>query len=822
MANLALGLVGFVALDAFESSVAAGLETQSRSFLGADVVVSSSLPLTHDERRALDDAAGLGARVAVSTELFSMAAGAGRARLVEIRAVDGLFPLYGTVDLGDVGAARGPEWEELDRIPGAWVDPPLLAQLGVAVGDPIRIGTSEFRILHTIARDGGRARADGSIAPRVYLSVDRLAATGLIANGSRIRYQRFYRLAPGAPLDEVVTRLNEVSTGDGIAVRTHADAIRQLARGFGAVSDYLGLVSLIAVFLAGVGSANLFREFLSRRLRDLAILMSLGATRSRAQGIFVVQLWVLASAAAALASGLAAALLPWIGRAADAVTPTPVTLAIGMRSLALAIGLALLGSTAACLPLLVRIRSLRPAQLFAEQARPRLDGGRDLLLLIPAMALFWAAAVWRVGDWRAGSAFAGMFTAALVGFAVLGHAGLRSLHAVPTGRALGVRLAFRHLSRARASALGGFVSLALCAFLVSLPPQLQATLASGLDPPRDERLPSLFLFDVQPEQLAGLKEHVAGRGARFTKISPMVRARLDAIDGEPVGSLDTATANGEARGLRARRYNLTYGPDLSDSERRVAGRPFRGMAHPSGPAEISLESDFATRLGVGLGNQLTFDVQGVPVEGRVTSLREVRWSSFEPNFFVVFQPGVLEQAPQIHLASIARMPDAQREALQGSIVEAFPNISVIDVTAAVRRLLILFEQLQWALQSTASASLAVGMLLIYVVARDSARARRGETNLLKVLGADFRVIRSAVDIEFGVLGLLATVAGVSFSVVASYWLAWVLLDSAWTIAWTPLALAAVAFPVLCVWTARMGTRNVLRERPLALLQAAES
>jgi putative ABC transport system permease protein len=240
-----------------------------------------------------------------------------------------------------------------------------------------------------------------------------------------------------------------------------------------------------------------------------------------------------------------------------------------------------------------------------------------------------------------------------------------------------------------------------------------------------------------------------------------------------------------------------------------------------GPAaELSLEIDFAERLGIGLGDTLSFDVQGVVVEGEVVSLREVRWNSFQPNFFVVFQPGVLEDAPAVYLASIPQLPPDQRDALQASLATAFPNVSSIDVTRAVARLLGLIDQLQWALAGSAALSLAVGWLLVTALARDAARERRWEINLLKVLGAELRDIRRCLDVEFALLGGLAAAVGTAVSLVAAAVLARFVIEVPWAPALAPLAVTLIGIPVLCVVCSRIGARAVLRERPLALLQAA--
>jgi putative ABC transport system permease protein len=692
------------------------------------------------------------------------------------------------------------------------------------------VGEISLRVQGAVAHDGGRAASGFSIAPRVYLAQEHLDATGLVATGSRVEYRRLYRLADPGAADATARALRREARDPAVRVRTHEEATRDLARAYAAVSDYLGLVALVAVFLAGLGAAYLFREQLARRVADVAILLSLGATRRQTQQVFVAQLALLSLGAAALACALGWLLLPALAALARAFVPAGFSPGVGVRTAATVALLATVGSVSACLPLLARIRSLRPAELFAEQAQPALGRGpRDALLLLPAFAAFWALAVWRTGSLAAGSWFAGVFAASMLGLLAVGVLTLRALAALPA-RSLVPKLALRELVRSRASSVSGFVAISLCALLFGIAPQLRGMLLRDLETPRSDAIPGLFLFDIQPEQVEALSAHVAESGTSLQRVSPMVRARLEAIDGRPVevnDSADETDAPGsrdEQGRLRVRRYNLTYREGLTASEVLREGRDFAGAWDPDSgePAELSLEREFAERLGVGIGATLSFDVQGVPVSGRVVNLRDVRWNSFQPNFFVLFQPGVLEDAPKVFLASIPELPAADRDALQASITHAFPNVSSVDVTRTVERLLALLGQLQWAIRSTASLSIAVGLLLVYAVARDQARARRWETNLLKVLGADLRVIRRAIDLEFALLGLFAALAGCAASVLASLVLSQALLEARFAVSWPPLLAALVGIPLACAATGRVATRAVLRERPLVLLQTART
>jgi len=252
----------------------------------------------------------------------------------------------------------------------------------------------------------------------------------------------------------------------------------------------------------------------------------------------------------------------------------------------------------------------------------------------------------------------------------------------------------------------------------------------------------------------------------------------------------------------------------------VAGRPFVG-AYEFGsgkPAEMSMEVDFAKRLGVGLDDVLAFDVQGVSVEGRIVNLRAVDWNSMQPNFFVSFQPGVLEAAPAVFLASVPALPVKIRNSLQASITEAFPNVSMIDVSRGVDRLLSLLNQLQWAITATALLSLIVGIILVFAIARDEAQSRRWDFNMLKVLGADHGTVRRSIDAEFAVLGVGAAATGCATAALASVVLAVRVLDVAWSPAWLALISIFLGIPTVSVASARLAMRGVLADRPLAFLR----
>jgi len=378
------------------------------------------------------------------------------------------------------------------------------------------------------------------------------------------------------------------------------------------------------------------------------------------------------------------------------------------------------------------------------------------------------------------------------------------------------------------------VALGVCTLLLSLPAQLRGVLDERLRPPPEDQIPSLFLFDIQPEQAGPLKKHVEAAGTRLQRLAPMVRAQLVAINGVAIGAGDDGASGGESdrradsarssglrdsERLRSRRYNLTWQAELAGTEVLTAGREFSGAYEASSrePAEISVEEDFAERLGVGLGETLSFDIHGVPVDGRIVNLRRVDWNSMQPNFFVSFQPGVLEGAPAVWLASVPALEPARREALQTSIVREFPNVSLIDVSRGIERLLGLLDQLQWALAATAATALAVGLALVFAIATDEAEVRRRDVNLMKVLGARHGLLRRSLDIEFALLALLAAIVGTAAALGVAAAVATWLVDVPWEPAWRSQAAVLLALPLVASVAARLAMRGVLREKPLAFL-----
>ena len=330
--------------------------------------------------------------------------------------------------------------------------------------------------------------------------------------------------------------------------------------------------------------------------------------------------------------------------------------------------------------------------------------------------------------------------------------------------------------------------------------------------PEQSKIPNLFLFDIQEEQLPDLQTAVTINDAKISKLSPMIRARLMAVNGE---NFDKGRASSkkpmtreQEREMRFRNrgFNLTYSLEEQDSERIIKGVPFSGPFDEtkSEISEISLEKRFADRLHLKIGDLLEFSVEGIPVKGKVINLRTIKWTSFDPNFFVKFQPGVLDLAPKTFIATISQLSNEQRQRVQDSIVEKLPNVSMINVTALMKRLQGFMEQMAYSLKFMSILCLLVGFIVVYSIANHQAYKQRFEIGLLKSLGGSFPMIRNHYLIQFSLISINASLFGAGISLIISYLMSWILFDGVWVFdIFTPISsvLACVMITVVITFFA---------------------
>ena len=829
--NLAIGLIGFLALNSFNASVQNQLGRDAKGILTADIAVNSTRPFKEKELKQIFDSLQP-IEQSQQISFVSMSANDFNSRLSQIIAVDSGFPLYGELELQERGIIGPLEVAQVLKNPVIWVYPDLLTALNLELGDSLQIGTKTFQIDDIVLQDPGTTFSTFGVTSRIYMGYGHVQKTGLTELGrSRVVYRQYYKLNPetdgelaAEKLENDLDQLGEESYV--LRVQTPISASQQVGRALGYLNDYLGIVSLVALFLAGLGAAYLFREYLHGRLHEVAILMSLGAFRKSTYLLLLIQILILGGIAVIVATLASLALLQVLPILVVDFLPIGFEKGIPWVSLGIAVVLGTFGSLVFCLPVLVSIHHIQPIVLLRDKSRSfsKASGSwkMGLLSYLPGIIIYGGLAIWVAGLIR-GALFLFLFTVAMILLALWSWFLFKFCGYISYRQKPVMKIALRSLNRNRIAAISCFLSMSLGTLLVNLIPQLQRGIIEEIERPDDSRVPTFFVFDIQEDQVQGLEDLLIKQGFKLENLSPMVRARLSTINGQVYKGqyrFDAIRDRDMERMLRARIHNLSYLSTDQLGDNIVEGSPLLGSYDQSQDklAQISLEKRWADWREIEVGDRIVFDVAGIPIETEVKNLRKVVWTSFQPAFFILMQQGILEDAPKVFLGSIKNIPIEDRLSLQNKIVQIYPNISVIDVSRLVERIFSVIDKITIAVNLMAYLAILAGLVVLYSIARQEAQSRVWEMNLLKTLGARFSMVMHIVQAEFGVLALSAAVSGLTISLFFSWVISWVMFDNLWTINWSSNIATLLGVVALSLMTASIATHGTLKRKPLELLQ----
>ena len=827
--NLAFGLIGFLTVDSFKHSLDERVRKESKIMLGADLAIRSRRDLTPEEKEKAFSQLPKGTEKIEVTDFFSMAAGpTGSSRLVKIVAMEKGFPYYGSFSLKLQGDVKGDDENLLHERKLVWIYPELESQLGAGLGDEIKLGESTFRVSDFVSKENGLQFQSAELAPKIFLSKAFLKETNLLLVGNTAFRNHLFKLPPGSDPTEIERAVAEAIDSPEVRVYAHQKAGERAGRLLQYLSDFLSLVSLVALFLATLGSGYLFHSFLTKRTLDVAILVSLGATRKKAISTYLAQLGLLGLIAAVPSLIATFFCLPLLSAAISGIASDEVEVFISPQSIFMAFIVAVFAGWVIALPSLRKLARLNPLALFQEAAHPGSQKVRwAFLFFIPGILAFWGLTLLQSHSWKLANLFFVALLLSSVLLYVVGIPGLWLLKRACCNSSLPLRLASRSLARNQSSSITAFLSLGLGVLLLSLIPQFQYSLENEIGTNQPEsKLPKLFLFNIQERDVDLLLETLDSENKPLNNLTPWVRGKLLKIKGENYEKYlqkdkNSAKSDDNARNRFSRRgFNLSYRERLLESEEILEGRMVASYFDPNStlPAEISVEQKYAESLDLALGDQLEIEVGGVPISAVVVNLRRVRWTSFQPNFFVQMQPGVLEAAPKTFIGTLSDLTQKEKEEIQNLLVRKFPSISILDVERTGQAILSVVKQMTWALQVMAALSILAGLVILFCVSREKAHRQRWELNLLKVLGASFGDLRNQVRLEFGMLGLAASIAGASLSTFVSYVFAEIIFDRVWSFYWQlPVGLSLVVI-ILSVLTAEIATRKTLKSKPSILLQ----
>jgi putative ABC transport system permease protein len=819
---IAIGVAAIVALRSVIQSVRAALSGEARALLAADLVISSNDPFNRTVRATIagETRAGRVSAQSEAIELPTMVRPADPAitgsRIVELRAVQSSFPMYGTLRLQGGQTYT----HDLLRGHGALVRPELLAQFGLEVGDRIAIGAQPFQVRGVIESEPGRRLGSFSLGPRVLIDYADLDSTGLLTFGSRVDHQLLLKV-PDAALSTLTMELRVAFANEFVGVRSYRRNEDRMSRDFERAENYLSLVGLVVLILGGIGVSSVARVFVQQKIRSIAVLKCVGGTSHQILAVYLVQILLLGLAGSLLGVVLAAAVVA----AVPSFVPASVNMLqvdYGLTRTAVAQGLliGLLVSLLFSLVPLLEVRHVKPSLLLRQDIPPtgRIDWVKWIATALVAGALV-AVAAWQAGSLRVGLMLSGGFVCTAVVLHVVGLVLVRAVQPLRHARSFALRQAVLHVARPGNQTRVILLAVGLGAFFIIGVRALQANLLRDFSIQLGEDSPDMFLMDVQPDQRQALSafidEHNGPNGP--PKMIPVLRARVVGVRGRDV-SLDRFE-DVRGRGSLSREYTITYRPALEANEQVIAGQWWNSPT--SAGAEVSIEESLRDRFQIQVGDEMRFDVLGRVITATVASVRRLEWRDFRAGgFMFVFRPGTFDNAPHTFISTLqAPLDRAARARLQTALVRTFPNVSVIDLRELLDTIRGVVNNVTLGVTVVGALVLLSGALILVGAVSMTKFRRVYEAAILKTLGASTRLIATMLLLEYGVLGAIAGTIGSAGAIALSWAVATYALDMPWTS--TPL-LSVAGIVLTAVFVAAVGvvaSLDVLRHKPLATLRA---
>jgi putative ABC transport system permease protein len=809
---IVLGVGAIAGIGSLAASLSAGIAGDAKELLGGDAEARLAYrPADAAEHKFLQDSGEL-SEIA-SLRAMARATDADRLSLIQLKAVDSAYPLYGTValspaqDLGEALARR-------EGFFGAVVDPALLGRLGVKIGDRIKIGEATLQIRGTISREPDAVASGLIFGPRVMIFAAALPETRLIQPGALVNYRYRLRLPPPETPADWIKAASAAFPNAGWQLRSFGQASPDLQRLIDRVGMFLSLVGLSTLLVGGVGVGNAVRGHIAGKTATIATFKCLGASTRLVFTVYFSEIVGIALLAILVALAIGALLPVGAAPLLRRLLPIPSRPGIYVRPLAFAALYGVLTTLVFSLLPLTAVGRIRPGALFREIV----DRGRRQipwkgLAASGSLALcLAAAAVMGTQDRRVALWFVAGAVGAFALFWAAGRAITLGAGKLSRPRRPILRLALANLYRPGAPTTQIVLSLGIGLTVLVAVALVQGNLGHQIRERLPAEAPAYFFIDIQPAQLAGFHAIVRGiPGARSEEV-PMMRGRITRLNGTPV---ERAPVAPDARWALRSDRGLTYSATLPKGSQLAAGAWW--PPDYSGPPLISFDAGLARGMGLTVGDTLTVNLLGREITARIANLRSINWERLGINFAIVFAPGTLEHAPQTDLAAVY-LPPAEEETLVRRVTAQFPNVSAIHVREALAAVGRVVGLIGGAVRLTALVTVVAGALVLGGAIAAGHRRRVYDAVVLKVLGATRGLILSGFLVEHGLLGALAGLVAGGLGTFAAYLLVTRLMDTDWVFLPAPLLWTVALAMGLTMILGFAGTWRALGAKPAPFLR----
>ncbi|MBM3109660.1 ABC transporter permease [Pseudomonas arcuscaelestis] len=802
---LLVAVAASTAIGYFGARLNGAMLLRATEFLGADLVLQGSSP-ARAEQIASGESAGLSHAQVV--EFSSVIATDNGIQLSSVKAADNAYPLRG--ELRSAAEPYASETSGGGPAPGeAWVEPRLLAALNLKIGDTIDVGMKTLRMSRVLTFEPDRAGNFYSLTPRVLINLADLDATGVVQPGSRVTYRDLWRGEPEA----LASYRSSVSKAlaPNQRLQDSRDGNRQIGGALGKAERYLNMASLVAVLLAGVAVALSASRFATRRFDASALLRCLGLSRGQALSLFCLQLAILGSLAA-----LGGALLGWLAQLGlfkllQGLMPAQIPPG-GLAPALAGVATGLVALAGFALPPLAALGRVPPLRVLR----------RDLLPVPPSSWLVYGAALLALGliMWRLSLdlllTFAllggGLVAAVLLGGLLL--LGLRSLRRLLAGAPLAWRLGLGQLLRHPLAAAGQSLAFGLILLAMALIALLRAELLDTWQNQLPKDAPNYFALNILPDDKDTFAQHLHEFTTQAAPLFPVIPGRLTEINGQAVQQIVSKESTGD-RAVQ-RDLSLTWAAELPQGNALSEGQWWQ--ASPGADSDlpgVSVEAELAQSLKLKMGDKLTFNIGGQQRQAVVSSLRTVNWDSFQPNFYMIFQPGTLQDLPTTYLTSFFLAPGHDQQVV--ALSRAFPAVTILQVDALLEQLRSILAQVTLAVEYVLLFVLAAGLAVLFAGLQATLDERIRQGALLRALGAGRSLLIKARRIEFGLLGAASGL----LAAIGCELITLLLYRYAFDLSWSPhpwLLLLPLIGALLIGGAGIYGTRRALNASPLTVLR----
>ena len=810
---LALGTGTIAIIGSLTAAIERGLDEQGQPLLGGDLEFALIHRETTPEEAAFIASKGQVSKVAT---VRGMAVAGENATLIEAKAVDASYPLYGRVEL-EGGMPLAEAIATKDGVRGAAADPLLIGRLGINPGDRIKLGSIEVQIRALIKLEPDRLSDGVVLGPRLLLTEETLRATGIVQPGSLIIWR--YRVKTpdtSQPAVRAVVKEAEESFKDaGWRVRTRNNAAAGADGFIERLGYFMTLVGLASLIVGGAGIANAVQAFVTRKMGSIATLKCLGAPARDVMGIYLTE--ILLVGAIAIAIGLAAGAVapPLVAALLGSLLPLPVSTGVEIRPLLFAGVLGFLTTVAFALWPLAHTRRVAASALFRSRIAPvhGWPGLAELAAIAIALALIAVLTFLSFENTKVTAMFLGGLVASFVVLLGLARLIILAAQRLPRSSSAIWRYAIGNIHRPGSAAASVILALGLGLTLFVTLALTDRSISSELRSGIPEKAPAFFFLDVRNGDLAAFREAVAKEaGVTHVNNSPMLRGRVVAVKGVPADKVQASPeSNWALRGDRG----LTYAETLPEGSKLVEGEWW--PAGYSGPPLVSLVDEIANGIGVKIGDEITVNVLGREITAKVANLRQVNWRSLGINFVMVFSPNTLKSAPHSHIVTV-EMNGGDEAQLLNHMARAYPSVTAVRVKDALDTVSGLLEQMLVAIRGANVLTLFTGVLVLAGALAAGLSERLYEAVVLKTYGASKRQLVGAFIIEYAGLGLAAAAFGLAVGSAASWFLARFILEMPWSFSAPTAALTALLAMTVTVAAGLAVTWRALSVKPTPYLR----